>query len=86
MAMTKKELITIIENLSKERDEFFDEVVNLKDEITEKETFEVDSNTLIDVKNILYDLKEATDRISLGIPTAKDDFDRSFDKLMSHID
>lgn len=72
MSMTKKDLVAIIENLSREKDEIFDKAETLKEELNEVETYEEEFHQLEKILDTIDNFKIARTRLDLGIESERE--------------
>ena len=72
MSMTKKDLVSIIENLSREKDELFDRAERLREEIYDMETYEEEATELEKLKATIDNFKIARTRLDLGIESERE--------------
>jgi len=84
MKLKKIELIKMIDNLQRENDHLVDDNDLLKDELNEVETYEDEFYELQEIKDLLDLIKIAKERDYLGVATAREDFEKAFDKLLDY--
>ncbi len=84
MKLKKIELIKMIDNLQRENDHLVDDNDLLKDELNEVETYEDEFYELHEIKDLLDLIKIAKERDYLGVATAREDFEKAFDKLLDY--
>lgn len=85
MKLKKIELIKLIINLSKERDELFDINQNLKQEIEEIETYEEEFYKLEEIIDLISRIKTERERASWGVSLARDNEIKLTEKLLDHV-
>lgn len=82
MRMKKKDLVLLIGNLSRERDESIDELSNAREELSEVETYEDEFYQLEELKGLIENYKIANEREYLGVATAREDKEKYLDKIL----
>lgn len=85
MKLKKMELIRIINNLSRERDELFHQKESLKEELDEVETYEDEFYQLEEIKDILERIKTEKERASWGVSLARETEVELTEKLFDYI-
>ena len=86
MSMTKKDLVSIIENLSREKDELFDKAERLQEEIDDMETYEDEAAQLDELKDIINNYKIAKERAYLGVSYAREEESQLLEKILDYAD
>lgn len=81
MSMTKKDLVSIIENLSRERDELFDELTRVREDLNEVETYEDEFHSLEIAKDLMGRIKDSKFKLDLGVETEREEIAKCLDKL-----
>lgn len=81
MRMTKKELISLIINLSEERDCAIDELSNAREEISDMETHEDEFLSLEIAKDLMNRIKNAKFKLDLGVESEREEISKCLDQL-----
>jgi hypothetical protein len=84
MKLKKIELIRLYENEQQRADDHFDSMTRLQEELNEVETYENEFFELQEIKDLLDLIKIAKERDYLGVATAREDFEKAFDKLLDY--
>ena len=84
MSMTKKDLVSIIENLSREKDEIFDKAERLQDELNEVETYEDEFYRLEKILDTIDNFKIARTRLDLGIESEREYFEKYLYEILDY--
>lgn len=80
--MKKKDLVLLIGNLSRERDESIDELSSAREELSEIETYEDEFHQLEELKDLIENYKIANEREYLGVATAREDKENLLSKIL----
>lgn len=81
MKMKKKDLIVMIGNLSRERDEVIDELASAREELAEVETYEDEFHSFEIAKDIIERLKSARYKLDLGVMSEQEEIEKLNYKL-----
>lgn len=81
MKMKKSDLVDIIDNLSRERDEAIDQLENARTELDEIETYEDEFHSFEIAKDIIERLKHARDKFDLGVISEAEEIEKLNYKL-----
>lgn len=84
MKLKKIELVELYESEQQRADEECDRAERLQDGLNEVETYEDEFFELQEIKDLLGLIKIAKERDYLGVATAREDFEKFFDKLMDY--
>lgn len=76
MRMKKKDLVLLIGNLSRERDEAIDELANAREELSEVETYEDEFHSFEIAKDIMERIKNARYKLDLGVMSEAEEIEK----------